>query len=326
VLDVLKIPAVGARLFALLLLGGKGSGNFGHAGGEGGKGNPGGSAPDAFGNPKSQRSPKGPTLKDQSNLRPATKADAARMKELGFPPAWTDVMISDDPDAPYFGTGVDEKGRTQPKMNPAQTDKNAAVKFARVREFSNKLPAIRKSIIRDLDSENLATREDASVLYLIDRTGFRPGAKRDRGGDVEAFGASTLKSEHVSISGSRVTFSFVGKKGVEIDKTVDDARLAKILTPRLASPGTLFDTSDGRAGRYMKTIADPSFIPKDFRTYHGTAKALSLITRTQKPKTEEAYKGERKRISTAVSKHLGNTPEVAIKSYIDPAAWGKWKK
>jgi DNA topoisomerase IB len=44
------------------------------------------------------------------------------------------------------------------------------------------------------------------------------------------------------------------------------------------------------------------------------------------PKTAAEAKKIKLAVAKAVSDHLGNTPTVAIASYIDPTVWGKLEK
>ena len=262
------------------------------------------------------------------SLRPATSKDAARIKALRVPPAWKDVHISDDHKSALQATGIDDAGRKQYLYSASHSEKKAAEKFARLKAFNDKLPSIRDAVARDIKrgaDVTPAEREAATVLYLIDKTAFRVGSDAETGGAVKAYGASTLEARHVSISGHDVTFSFTGKKGVQIDKTVSDAKLAKLLAPRVKAGGKLFDVSDGTIRSYLKTRAGaPEFKVKDFRTWHGTQMALKAMKTMIRPKTKTAFNKAQREVSKVVAAHLGNTPAIAKASYIDPAVWGRW--
>jgi DNA topoisomerase-1 len=161
-------------------------------------------------------------------------------------------------------------------------------------------------------------------VYLIDKTGFRPGSDSETGGDVKAYGATTLEADHVKIDGKKVSFDFIGKKGVRITKTLEDDRLAMLLRPRVSKGGRLFSVSDGQVRDYLHS-RDGAFKLKDFRTHNGTAKALDAMKRMPKPKSLTAFKKAQRMVAKVVSEHLGNTPAVALKSYIDPGVWSPWK-
>lgn len=261
-----------------------------------------------------------------TQMREATGKDAARIKALKLPPAWTDIRLATDPTAALQATGVDTKGRTQFRYSAEHTAEAKAEKFARMKDFHGALPDIRDKIdevLNDPDSDP-ETRDAALVTALIDKTTFRVGSTRDTLADVKAYGATTLQAKHVKINGDTLTFKFVGKKGVTITKTITDRQLASALKPRLATRGPLFpETSDADVRRFM-TNAAPNFSPKDFRTYHATRVALEEISKVKAGlASEKPFKAQQKTIATTVSKVLGNNPSEALKSYIDPAVWDR---
>jgi len=260
----------------------------------------------------------------RASMRKATKSDAARLKAMKVPPAWKNVEIADDPDAALQVVGIDSKGRTQYRYSAEHSERAAAEKFERVREFTAALPKIRAAIRADLGAEG-RVGEAAAVLYLIDKTGFRVGSDDDTGADVEAIGATTLRAEHVTVRGDRTSFRFVGKKGVLIEKVVVDVKLAALISERRSGGGPLFSASDEAVREYLKDKAG-DFKVKDFRTYHGTATALRVIRQTKVPATPREFKQSQAAVAKAVAASLGNTPAVALKSYIDPAVWSKWRK
>lgn len=260
-----------------------------------------------------------------SKNRPASEKIAGRMTALRVPPAWTDVQLSADVNAALQAVGLDSKGRMQYRYSAEHAAKQAAEKFDRLKAFNSKLPEIRKKIVADMKSADPAKKEAASVLRLIDKTGFRHGSMKETGAKIKAFGATTLRAEHAIIVGDKVTFDFVGKKGVNIVKTVEDKELARMLKPRVAQGGQLFDVTDAGLRDYLHQIGGKQFKVKDFRTWNGTDKALQKIYRMEMPTTEKQFLESQKEVCKAVSEHLGNTPAVAKSSYIDPAAWRKWE-
>lgn len=296
-----------------LHLGGKGSGHFGHAGRAGVAG---GSLPGSV---------DGEIEVSGVVLRRATEKDAARIKELRVPPAWRDVHLSVKREAPLQAMGLDVKGRTQYRYSAAHSEKQAAEKFDRLKDFHAALPDLRRKVKSDLGNPDQEAREAAAVLYLIDKTAFRIGSDKDTGGDAKAHGATTLLAKHVKVEGDSVSFRFTGKKGVEIEKTVADAALARILRPRLKQGGRLFATSDADVRDYMQKATGAGFTPKDFRTYHGTGLALAEVKKRPAPSSEKELKRMVKDVAIVVSKELGNTPTVALKSYIDQAVFSKWR-
>ena len=253
--------------------------------------------------------------------------DVARLDAMRVPPAWTGVRLSPDPESDLQVVGVDSKGRTQYVYSAEHSERAAAEKFERLREFQKALPGIRRRVAADIRNKSLprATREAAVVTHLIERTGFRVGSDSETGGAVRAYGASTLEARHVRVDGDRVSFNFVGKKGVEVEKTVTDRTLARELAPRVRAGGRLFGTTDAGVRDYVHARAGDYFKVKDFRTWQGTTTAIKEVRAMPVPRTQGAFRREQAAVSRVVAAHLGNTPAVARASYIDPAVWGRWK-
>jgi DNA topoisomerase-1 len=131
----------------------------------------------------------------------------------------------------------------------------------------------------------------------------------------------------VRVEGNTVHFSFVGKKGKTIEKPVQSAALASMIKERLkGKKGTdkLFSADEHDVRDYMRSRAK-GFTPKDFRTRHATALALETVSKMAVPKTQKALKSQKKEVAVLVSQYLGNTPTVALSSYINPAVFAAWE-
>ena len=83
--------------------------------------------------------------------------------------------------------------------------------------------------------------------------------------------------------------------------------------------GKLFKTSDSSLRDYTHTLDGGSFKPKDFRTLKGTQTALDEIKKNPAPASSmKEFKQRVRDIAKAVSQKLGNTPTIALQSYINP--------
>lgn len=244
-------------------------------------------------------------------------------KRLAIPPAWKDVQINRDPNARLMAVGEDAKGREQRIYSPKHHEEQAAAKFARIKALHDRMPKIDKRLSKDAKNN-----DDALAALMIRRMGLRPGSDADTGADKKAYGATNLKPEHVNVNGDDVNLKFTGKKGVDLDLSINDPELARLLKGRLKKkkPGDrLLDTNAPKLRAYLKDAA-PGVKPKDFRTYLGTAAALDAVKSMPKPKNRKEYQSQRKRVGEIVSELLGNTPTVALASYIAPAVFGPWDK
>src|SRR5262252_2505453 len=275
-----------------------------------------------------QRSPAKPRSAGAAGLVSAPDRGAwpAHIKKLVLPPAWTDVRISMDPKTPLQAIGVDAKGRHQYVYSQRHRETQAAQKFKRIKMLEKKHEQVVSRIDRDLGARNASVREHAQVASLILDQGMRPGSTADRGGDVQAYGATTLLGSHVKNKGRRL--EFVGKKGVNIGLDIDSPVLAKTLADRASEAGAegqLFPgVTDSSLRDYIHKIAGAGFKAKDFRTLKGTSMAHQLVQDAPTPKTKAQYKKQVKDIATQVAAKLGNTPTVALQSYISPLVFAPW--
>lgn len=243
----------------------------------------------------------------------------AQERGLKIPPNWNNVWINPDTKAKVQAIGVDAKGRHQYVYNQDFVSKQQVKKFNRVRQFTKDHATITKKIGKDM-----SVSEEAKVLYVIDKTGFRVGSNADTRATQKAYGVSTLLTDHVRINGNDVTFNFTGKKGVAVSKTITDQTMATIVSKSMynrPAGGQLFNTTDGRVRDYLGKISGDKYKVKDFRTHKGTAEAYNQVKLLPKVLTQK----EAKKATITISKHvagvLGNTPIVAKQKYIDPVVW-----
>lgn len=214
------------------------------------------------------------------------------------PPAWKHVKYYEN--KPYVVTGIDKKGRIQYIYPPSFVQKASEKKYARVERLEKQMPAIISKIKQDVAKE----KPEAEAVYTIYKTGFRPGTEKDTLAEKQAYGVSTLEPRHVKVKDGVVEFKFVGKKGVSVEKEVKDRVLADIMRRRRKEE-QIFPVSDSQMRFYFDHLTQGRYQLKDLRTLraHELAKKLD---------------GDKKEIAQEVSKELGNTPAVAIKSYVSP--------
>jgi DNA topoisomerase-1 len=245
-------------------------------------------------------------------------------KRLKVPPAWRDVHVADHASARLTVLGTDKAGRVQRRYSAEHSDAATVAKFTRLREFHAGLPSMQKAFERDA-AGNGKNRDHAAALRLIHATGFRPGSDADTRAKTKAYGATTLRKEHVSVKGDAVHFDFIGKEGVRQQHSLKNAAIARDVKARLASRrDRLFDTNDAKLRDYLHSI-DGEFKVKDFRTWRGTATAQAEVRKMHVPRGEKDRAKAKLQVATVVSKVLGNRPQQALKSYIDPHVFQSWE-
>ena len=287
------------------------SGNYGHKGQ--GTGEVGGSA-----------------KRDQGDLAPAAShADLPDyIKALRVPPAWTDLRYNRDPNGDMMVVGKDSKGRDQYLYSAKFSATKAAEKFARIKELDRMESRVTHEILTAIHGRS-DNAESAACALLVLRMGIRPGSDDDTGGAVKAYGATTLLGEHVKVVAGDIHLRFIGKKGVAIDLKVEDHFVAKDLERRrnaVGAKGRLFSVTHGQLSGYISKLDGGGFKTKDFRTLMGTSTAREMVAKMKPPRSEKEYKKQVRAVAEAVAKRLGNTPIVALQSYISPTVFAKWRK
>jgi DNA topoisomerase-1 len=227
--------------------------------------------------------------------------------------------------ASLIARGRDAKGRPQSVYSAKHTANQADKKFARIKELSNHLDKLDHAIERDA-----MTNDDAAALLLIRRLGMRPGSERDTGAEKHAHGATNLRAQHVTVNGNTVQFDFTGKKGVHIKLETTDPLIASALAKRLETRSgndRLFDTTEDKTRKYMRSTGVPEgFLLKDLRTVRANVVALREIAKQgdKKPTNKVEFRKWRRQVADVVSGQLGNTPVLALASYINPAVFDSW--
>jgi DNA topoisomerase-1 len=254
----------------------------------------------------------------------------AHVKKLKLPPAWTDVKVSDDPDAPLQAIGKDTKGRAQYVYSAKFQETQAALKFDRIASLQKDMPLIDSQLTKLRKSTDDKVRNHADCMTLIQKLGVRPGGDDDTKAKVKAYGASTLEGRHVVVQGKQVSLKFVGKKGVAIDLPVEDPELARNLRERAKGAGESGKLFPGVSGASLLDTAHSldhgGYKTKDFRTHLATNTAASMVKSMPAPKNEKEYKKQVMEVAKAVSAKLGNTPTVALQSYIAPQTFADWRQ
>lgn len=268
------------------------------------------------------RNPAGAKVNDEHTIK--------RIKSLAIPPAWNDVWIATAANAHLQATGRDAKGRKQYRYHPRWAEVRDKAKFEHVVEFGNALPAIRERVDADLRKHGLPREKLlAALVKLLETTLIRVGndqyAKSNK-----SFGLTTMRDRHADINGSTISFSFVGKGGVDHEIDLNDRRLANIVRRSQDLPGQqLFQYLDDEGKRqavnsedvneYLKEISGQEFTAKDFRTWAGTMLAAEALAGFDIDPDETTAKSNIVSAIESVAKQLGNTPAICRKCYVHPA-------
>ena len=249
-----------------------------------------------------------------------------RLNAIALPPAYEDCWFCPAPNGHILATGYDAKGRKQYRYHPDFRALREVEKFDRCLAFGTRLPLLRKRVASDLGAADLGLpRALAGTVRLLDLGAIRVGNDsyaRDNG----SYGATTLKSHHVTVRGKTLRFRFRAKSGKHRDLELTDTHLAKIVRQMQDLDGQdLFsfvedgdtavrDITSTHVNAYLRETMGEDFTAKNFRTWHASAMAFGMLAEAEDDLTIKA-------LTQDVAERLGNTPAITRKSYIHPAVF-----
>jgi DNA topoisomerase-1 len=267
---------------------------------------------------------------DSRGRRITDEAKLARIEALVIPPAWRDVRISPSPSAKLQATGIDAAGRRQYLYHEAFRARQEEAKYEKLIRFAERLPDLRAAMAEHMDRDALdGDRVSAIAIRLIDLGWFRVGSER-YARESRTYGITTLTKRHVRVRGHRIAVDFRGKNRIQVRTTVVDAELADAIKELLALPGgrrlfryeweeALCNLTGARLNDYIGSYMGDDFTAKDFRTWGGTLTAAIAFAERGVAETEAEAKRSAAAVMRAVGQRLGNTPAVALASYVSPA-------
>ncbi len=264
---------------------------------------------------------------DAQDRRVTATGELERIAKLAIPPAYVGVWICPLANGHIQATGRDARGRKQYRYHADWRAARDEDKFERVLAFGRVLPKIRRHVAKDLAGARGSTLGRAGVLAavvrLLDATLVRIGNDR-YARENHSFGLTTLRRRHADVSGDHLHLHFRGKSGVLHDVNIDDPQVARIVRRCQQLPGQeLFHWRDPEHGElhaihsddvnnHLREISGGAEISaKDFRTWHGSVLALSLLLEQDPRPSATAVLRE-------VAGSLRNTVAVCRKSYVHP--------
>ena len=271
--------------------------------------------------------------------RKLKRADLDRVDALKIPPAWTDVCIASAASATVQAVGKDAAGRWQYLYHDRHVRHRERKKFQRLIDFAEKLPAMRKTLARDLRQSGFPReRVMASILRILSLSFIRPGSEI-YASENGSYGLATLRPKHVTVKGDTVIFDFPGKSGVRQRREFRDRTTARIIRELLKQPGRdIFKYQNGddefvdvkrrHINVYIKEVMGRNFSAKDFRTWAGTLICACALARVQ-PELNGNRRANKRLLVEAIKETaaaLGNTPAVCRGSYICPLIMDSFEK
>lgn len=222
---------------------------------------------------------------------------------------------------------IKPKYQKRPEISEADLKKRWDKKKEQIEVLANNMRKLRYNVSTDLKSENEKDFLKALVVATMLATGERIG--NEASSQNGHFGITWFRKKHVKIDGNKITLKYVGKSGVEHDRSFSDAKLADALRKAIKnSPSQfIFTTSDGfrvkadSVNRYLKHFDVRS---KDIRGFSSNKWVIDKLKNVELPdkETEEKNEKERKKLFLktlrSVASKVGHGSGTLRKHYLIP--------
>ncbi|TCM60925.1 DNA topoisomerase IB [Rhizobium sp. BK068] len=266
---------------------------------------------------------------DTKGTRISDPTELERISALAIPPAYTEVLISADPNSHLQATGRDARGRKQYRYHREWTAERDRSKFERLADFGSALPAIRRKV--DSDLRRRAPDFDkalGTIVWLLDNLYIRVG-NASYASKNASYGLTTLRNRHVKISGSSIHFRFKGKSGKEWRLSHSDPRITRAVRMLQELPGQqLFQYIDNHGAShpiqsqdvnaYIRRASGADFSSRQFRTWAATQMAAIGLAALEPEQSRLGRARQMNEVIDAVAARLVNTRAVCRSSYVHP--------
>lgn len=229
------------------------------------------------------------------------------------------------------------KGTTEVYVySERQVQKRNQDKAERLQKFKPKVEKLRAKVKQELKSKDRETRLTALAVALIDETHERVGNEQSAKGERNDsgkphYGVTGWRKDHIQMGSDSATISYVGKSGVEHEKTVETPYILSALRQAYkeaeGEKGCLFSWSDGSVtAEKVNGFLEPFGITaKDLRGAAANGlmqKALRKQRKgtlpSDKKERENKLKEEFKLALEEVSKELGHEASTLASQYLAP--------
>lgn len=183
-------------------------------------------------------------------------------------------------------------------------------KYDKAKNLAQSIEKIKERMVKDMNSKDKKLKKIATACYLIYRTAMRVGDEKDPE-EADTVGATTLRKEHIELTGKDIKFDFLGKDSVrwkEIvpavghDKTFHDN--LKELVSNKKDSDEIFDKITSRhVNEYYSGIVK-GLTAKVFRTYLASSVVSDYLRKNNVPKnsspSEKLYHAKLANLEAAI--------------------------
>jgi len=170
-------------------------------------------------------------------------------------------------------------------------------KFENSKRVGENLKKIRAQTNQALKSENKRLRKVALACYIIDHLILRVGDEKDED-EADTIGATTLRPEHITITGNQVRFKFLGKDSVEWNKLTTFPEYAVVVLQELIDeanesgedkPQIFSRINSTHVNEFFGNIVE-GLTAKVFRTYHASNTVQIALEESDTDANDPEYK------------------------------------
>jgi DNA topoisomerase-1 len=169
-------------------------------------------------------------------------------------------------------------------------------KYDKAKNLAKEIENVKTRIVKDMQSKERKTRRIATACYLIYRTAMRVGDEKDPD-EADTVGATTLRKEHIKLTGSAIEFDFLGKDSVRWQESIPAEGLDKQFHDNLKElisnkkdDQEIFDGITSRhVNAYYSTLVK-GLTAKVFRTYLASSVVSKYLRDHDNIKSESNMK------------------------------------
>jgi DNA topoisomerase-1 len=200
--------------------------------------------------------------------------------------------------AKYKDKKINESGNVTYIYDEEHIKERNKAKAERVAKLNESISALREKVYNDICAEDKALRLTAIAVALINETYERVG--NDSSAERGHLGVTGWKIKNMIINRNKATFRYVGKSGVEQEKTVTNPKIVQALKDIVSGrangyilydPATKFRVTSKDVNEYLKEFGVTA---KDLRGFHANRE---MIKHLQKARKAELPDDENERLS-----------------------------
>ena len=192
-------------------------------------------------------------------------------------PKGTWGKIVNDRDSMWLASWMDELTQKRKYVWLADTaglkQERDIAKYDKAKNLAKEIERVKDRIVKDMQSKDSKLKRISTACYLIYRTSMRVGDEKDPE-EADTVGATTLRKEHVKLTGKAIEFDFLGKDYVRWQETVpaegQDKQFHDNLKELVENKKPTEEIFDGITSRHVNVYYSSivkGLTAKVFRTY-----------------------------------------------------------